>query len=705
MMFDKKCIGLTIHEFRPILMIVRAPQPLRPMRRVSHVLLAFLAACGGGGGDKVTGPAPVATVTLSAAASTINVGQTTTLTASPKDASGNAVAGKTVVWTSSNTSIATISTAGVVTGVSPGGVVIAATVDTKTAQTSITITQAGPDCTGITPVSMTVGQVRLLSGTERATLCLPSTASASEYALIPVDLSPTLAAATVSLISTNTQLATGLPAVAQVRAVETPVALGPASANSVSSVQSIAGHMPRNVAFERTLRAREREMARSLNAARRSSAALLRRPGKALGPSSIKDLPTSPSFGTLVTLNANANSACTAALNRVGKVVAVSNAAIVVEDTTAPAGGFTAAEYLSIATTFDTLVFSLDTTAFGAPYDMDNNGRVLMFFTTAVNQLTGPSGANGVIGGFFFERDIVPRVANALVPFGCATSNEGEMFYLPVVDANSKYNPFFKSKASLFDEINGTTVHEFQHLINASRRYYVTVEIVDGEESWLNEGMSHIAEELLWYKVTGLVPKTDITFAGSYGQFQNLTLAYQADNMSRYGDYLHAPDSTSPYADGDLLSTRGAIWALLRYCLDQSPNSNRSYLKALVDAPTQGIPNFNNVFASVGGLAGALRSYVVANFTDNAGLGVTAQYTFPSWNFRDWLPHFTANASKFPLTSKSLVSGIPVQLSLVAGGSSIVRFRVAAGSTAGIATTISGAASPASVDLMLVRTQ
>ena len=149
------------------------------------------------------------------------------------------------------------------------------------------------------------------------------------------------------------------------------------------------------------------------------------------------------------------------------------------------------------------LVYSLDTTAFGAPYDMDRNGKVILFFTTAVNQLT-PAGASSVIGGFFFERDMIPRVANQQVPFACATSNEGEMFYLPVVDANSRYNAYFKSKSTLLVEINGTTIHEFQHLINASRRYYVTPDLVDTEEAWLNEGMSHIAEEILYMHVAGL---------------------------------------------------------------------------------------------------------------------------------------------------------------------------------------------------------
>jgi hypothetical protein len=80
----------------------------------------------------------------------------------------------------------------------------------------------------------------------------------------------------------------------------------------------------------------------------------------------------------------------------VGKVVAITNKAVVIADTANPAGGFTDAEYQSIGVTFDTLVDPVDRAAFGAPSDIDNNGRVLIFFTRAVNEIT-TSGASGVV--------------------------------------------------------------------------------------------------------------------------------------------------------------------------------------------------------------------------------------------------------------------------------------------------------------------
>ena len=230
------------------------------------------------------------------------------------------------------------------------------------------------------------------------------------------------------------------------------------------------------------------------------------------GPASkITGLAATPTVGTLITLNTNGNDACSNRQNAVGRVAAVTKSAIVVADTSSPAGGFTDADYLSFATTFDTLIFPLDTANFGAPFDMDSNGRIVMFFTPAVNKLT-PKGAKYFIGGFFFSRDLFPITKTAQVPFACAGSNEGEMFYLPVVDPSKTINEQFAVKATVQTQTVGTLIHEFQHLINASRRIYIT-DATDFEDVWLNEGLSHTAEELLYQRISGFTPKSDLDLA------------------------------------------------------------------------------------------------------------------------------------------------------------------------------------------------
>ena len=76
-------------------------------------------------------------------------------------------------------------------------------------------------------------------------------------------------------------------------------------------------------------------------------------------------------------LNANALDFCDNPQLRTGRVAAITDKAIVVADTSNPAGGFTDAEYQSIGVTFDTLVDPVDRAAFGAPSDIDNNGHVI----------------------------------------------------------------------------------------------------------------------------------------------------------------------------------------------------------------------------------------------------------------------------------------------------------------------------------------
>ena len=68
----------------------------------------------------------VSQVTLSPSAATVRAGETVSLQARAVDASGNAVTVPTITWSSSNKSIATVSTSGVVTAIAAGDARIAA---------------------------------------------------------------------------------------------------------------------------------------------------------------------------------------------------------------------------------------------------------------------------------------------------------------------------------------------------------------------------------------------------------------------------------------------------------------------------------------------------------------------------------------------------------------------------------------------------
>jgi hypothetical protein len=676
---------------------------------LAAVAFAF-AACSGGsnsGGGGTTGPTPVASVTVAAGVGSINVGQTTTLTATTLSAAGTALSGRVVSWATSASTVASVSATGLVTGVAAGTATLTAVSEGKSGSTLITVINPNSACNSVTPISMSVGDVRVLSATERTNLCVAAGASGSEYVLIPFVSDTFPARRSVTVTSTNTVATTAGPSFSRNQSI------GGGSPFAIST----SADYKLNRAFERQLRLTEkRDLAPMMRMrGKPSTLPALMRTSRAQaqthaqfslnpnGPASkITGLAATPTVGTLITLNTNGDSACTDRRNAVGRVAAVSKSAIVIADTTAPAGGYSDADYVSFATTFDTLIFALDTANFGAPFDMDNNGRIVMFFTPAVNRLT-PKGANYFVGGFFFSRDLFPITATAQVT-GCAGSNEGEMFYLPVVDPAKSINEQFSVKATMQTQTIGTLIHEFQHLINASRRIYIT-DANDFEDVWLNEGMSHTAEELLYQRITGFTPKSDLNLATITATQARLDAVnmYQLQNLYRLSDYMGATETSSAYVQNDSLETRGATWGLLRYAMDQSPGTQSQYLHSLVNSSFNGARNFDAVFA--GAFPNTItwtQAFNIALFTDNAGFTIDPKYSILSWNFRSILPQ--VNSSTFPLKTRTLFGGSAQTLSMQGGSAGYLRFRINAGQTAAVASSSAGATLPAAVTMTLIRT-
>jgi uncharacterized protein YjdB len=71
-------------------------------------------------------PTPIATLSVAVNPSTVQVGQTAHAVATLKDSTGNPLSGRTVVWASSNASIATVDATGLVTGMASGSSTISA---------------------------------------------------------------------------------------------------------------------------------------------------------------------------------------------------------------------------------------------------------------------------------------------------------------------------------------------------------------------------------------------------------------------------------------------------------------------------------------------------------------------------------------------------------------------------------------------------
>lgn len=87
-------------------------------------------------------PVPVASVTVAPASQSLPAGNSVQLTATAFDSAGNALAGRSLTWTSGTPAVALVSTAGLVTAVAPGQAVVTATSEGKSGSATITVIAA-----------------------------------------------------------------------------------------------------------------------------------------------------------------------------------------------------------------------------------------------------------------------------------------------------------------------------------------------------------------------------------------------------------------------------------------------------------------------------------------------------------------------------------------------------------------------------------
>ncbi|MGH7546988.1 MAG: Ig-like domain-containing protein, partial [Gemmatimonadales bacterium] len=120
-------------------------------------------------------PIPVASVEVKPAAATIEENKTVQLTATPKDANNQPLAGRVVTWASSNTAVASVSATGLVTGKVTGTATVTATSEGQSGTAAITVTLAPVASVSVTPGTASVqeGSTLQLTATPRDATNLP----------------------------------------------------------------------------------------------------------------------------------------------------------------------------------------------------------------------------------------------------------------------------------------------------------------------------------------------------------------------------------------------------------------------------------------------------------------------------------------------------------------------------------------------------
>lgn len=411
--------------------------------------------------------------------------------------------------------------------------------------------------------------------------------------------------------------------------------------------------------------------------------------------------PGVPSVGALMSINVETDNLCSTNDVRTGRVVSVGDHVIILADTTNPSGGLTAGQYAALATQFDSLVFPAVTEAFGAPNDVDGNQRVVAFFTRAVNELT-PPGAGTVNAGFFLSRDLRPAAS-------CPTSNVGELLYLMAADPAGAVNGNARSVADVQARAPRTMAHELEHLVNASRR------LAQGqgtplEETWLDEGMAHVAEELLFYRASGLSSRANLdTAVVNDGVLKGAFFQHAFSNFTHLREWLLAPTAEGAFqpADDDVAS-RGAAWAFLRYAADRQGGSEAELWSALAGSTLTGMDNLQAVLGA--DPLPLYRDFTAAIYADDAaGLTQAPAFTQPSWNFRalyaalDFDPAAGCTCV-YPLAVRNPANGVADSFTLAeGGGTAYLRMGVSAGAFAGVTVRSGGANPPATIRMTVIR--
>ncbi|MGI8545860.1 MAG: hypothetical protein ACR2M1_00775 [Gemmatimonadaceae bacterium] len=490
-----------------------------------------------------------------------------------------------------------------------------------------------PDPTSSDLSSMSVGDVRTLTFTQASGgLQIPAALSSAQYAVI-LGNSNVMSSAIPSYTVHGDWMAS--------QTVAPLASFGPPVGHSLSApLPARALATPRGAMFEASLRTFERTRlprpgGSTQSGGRIAADKLPPAPSRAAVPPmggslQIKVL-TPAGFNGTGSTNCNAGGYTTTT----GTVRAIGKHALVVSDVTSPAGGFTDADFQGVADEFDSFTFPTDSAYFGSPTDLDNNGHIIIYYTPAVNRLTPKGSANsaGYVGGFFFAGDLYDPIAGSK---GCLSSNKGEYFYLLAPDPSSIHGNAFT--ADFVRQVTrGTVAHEFQHMINSGNRYVSPV-ITNFEATWLDEGLAHMAEDVVGRARAGFADNMTVAFADVDKLSPEILQAYFLQNFARAKYYVERPDTTAAIVSTEKaannLASRGAEWALLRYLADWYSGSNpRILTRKLVAGPDTGTVNLTK---SAGAPIDTLLSrWLVTMYTDHRTIpGLNAVYNYKSYTLR-----------------------------------------------------------------------
>ncbi len=249
---------------------------------------------------------------------------------------------------------------------------------------------------------------------------------------------------------------------------------------------------------------------------------------------------------------------------------------------------------------FDNEIYPLITGTFGAEPNpgVDNDSRIYILFTHNVNKQTAA-------GYFDSTNQLTQAKLDSSTEYNKNSSgykyysNEKEIFYM-AVPKNS-----FKGETYQTNTL-GVIAHEFQHMINWNQHSSKNPDIL--EESWLNEGLSQLAQD-----------------TAGYG-YQYGTLSFVIEPFLRY------PESYSLTKFQFGLGYYGNAYLFVRYLADRGVNPMN-----LVKSSKTGRANVEDEIKRIG-LAASFddffEEFATALYLSNSGVTADAKFNFKSINIR-----------------------------------------------------------------------
>jgi len=296
-------------------------------------------------------------------------------------------------------------------------------------------------------------------------------------------------------------------------------------------------------------------------------------------PNALGDPDSVRAFSVLNTL------AATPSFSTIGAALAYAGDNVLLYVDTVAGAAFTAPELAAMGALYDDVLVPAMHAQFGAGSDIDGNGRVLFVLSPTVNAMVPASqcSVTGYVRGFFYSHDLTSQAA---------TSNRGEVFYAFVPDPTGRWS-CAHTKSDVDANLAPTFMHELQHMISFGE--HAIERNGTSEEPWLNEGLSHIAEELgaklfeaRYPAPSGRTNPTQI-FPDSASPYITPNLLYSYRFLLSSTFYSLTTCVPGTFCS---LAERGGSWLLLRYIADQQGDG---VLKRLVESPLSGRANLEAV--------------------------------------------------------------------------------------------------------------